>query len=598
MNRINVLDTNTANKIAAGEVVERPFSVVKELVENSVDSNATNIIIEVVEGGEKLIKVIDNGSGIYPEDIDKAFMPHATSKIKNIEDIFQIGTLGFRGEALASIASVSKVSMKSRTSEFDFGKDMYVSAGKVEYIKDTGTNIGTTVEVRDIFFNVPARKKFLKSQSREYTYISDIITRIALANPDIAFKLIHNDKVALSTYGTGEVLDVIRSLYGKAVSDNIIRFEDHSDVASVHGFIGNSEAARGNRNHQSIFVNRRYIKNKVIGAAVENAFKSFITVNKYPFFVLFIDIYPEFIDVNVHPTKSEVKFKDEREIYKLVFNAVHSALRKSLLDTFSIDTEERPREPEKVYEETTSLKTKKYEYREKELVQLPLDLKPLQIAAEKNEMEGSAIEEKLEEYIIPKITPKLPDIRIIGQFNKTYIIGEYNEELYLIDQHAAHEKILFEKYMDEIKNQDVHSQVLISPEVMELPNDEFLIYGENENIFKDLGFNIEEFGQNTICIREVPFILGKPHIKELFSDLIENLRNMGTGQRTEMKYDSIARMACRAAVKAKDNLSDMEMRALVEELKYIQDPYTCPHGRPTIIKFSLGELEKRFKRIQ
>lgn len=584
-----MLDTNTANKIAAGEVVERPFSVVKELVENSVDSNASSITVEVFEGGEKLIKVIDNGSGIYPEDLEKAFLPHATSKIKAIDDIFKIDTLGFRGEALASIASVAKVSMKSRTVEFDFGKDIYVSAGEIEYIKDTGINIGTTVEVRDIFFNVPARKKFLKSQSREYAYISDILTRIALANPSISFKLINNDKVVFSTFGTGEVLDVIRSLYGKAVSENVIKFEEHRDVISVYGYIGNADTARGNRNHQSIFVNKRYIKNKVIGVAVENAFKSFCTVNKYPFFILFIDIYPEFIDVNVHPTKSEIKFKDEREVFSLVFNAVHTALRKSLRDTFTVEEEEieipeykaQDAKVEFTYEPPKNYATLK------EIVQLPIDLKNDEVAIEQKE-----------EYKFLKKEPKLPDIRIIGQFNKTYIIGEYKEELYLIDQHAAHEKILFEKYMDEIKNQDVVSQMLITPVVMELNNDDNNIYQENLDIFRAIGFNIEEFGQNTICIREVPLILGKPNLKDLFNEIIENLRGLGSGEKTEIKYNSIAKKSCRAAVKANDNLSEIEMKSLLDELKYIEDPYNCPHGRPTIIKLSLNELEKRFRRIQ
>lgn len=585
-----MLDLNTANKIAAGEVVERPFSVVKELVENSVDSNASSITVEVYEGGEKLIKVVDNGSGIYPEDLEKAFLPHATSKIKIIEDIFKINTLGFRGEALASIASVAQVNMKSRTPEFEFGKDISVSAGKIEYIKDAGVNIGTTVEVRNIFFNVPARKKFLKSQSREYAYISDILTRIALANPSISFKLINNDKAVFSTFGTGEVIDVIRSLYGKAISENVVKFEEHKDVVSVYGFIGNAETAKGNRNHQSIFVNKRYIKNKVIGAAVENAFKSFSTVNKYPFFVLFIDIYPEFIDVNVHPTKSEIKFKDDREIYSLVFNAVHSALRKSLRDTFSI--EENIEDDLREYKEFESkeretVKGISESYTQKEVVQLPIDLKHQEFIVEKSE-----------EYIPIKREAKLPDIRIIGQFNKTYILGEYKEELYLIDQHAAHEKVLFEKYTKEIKNNDVVSQLLISPVVMELSNEDYIIYEENISIFQSLGFNVEVFGQNTICIREVPIILGKPQIKDLFNDLLENLRNLGSGEKTEVKYNSIAKMACKTAVKAKDNLTDIEMIALLQELKYIEDPYNCPHGRPTIIKFTLNELEKRFKRIQ
>ena len=608
MKRINILDENTANKIAAGEVVDRPFSVVKELVENSIDSNATSITIEIEEGGEKLIKVIDNGTGIFPEDIEKAFLPHATSKISDIDDIYRIQTMGFRGEALASIASVSKVDMKSRTEDFDFGRNVTVEAGSIERTEDVGANIGTTVVVRELFFNVPARKKFLKSMSREYSYISDIIARMAIANPEIAFKLIHNGKTSLTTYGTGEVIDAIRSVYGKTAADNLVKFEQHGDTASVFGFIGNAELAKGNRNSQSIFVNKRYIKNRTISAAVENAFKSFITINKHPFFVLFINIYPEFIDVNVHPTKSEIKFKDEREMYKLVFSSVHNALRGSLTDTFMCE-EEQPFVTEAVPEVQA----------EKEIVQLPMDLKqplsyqhsrsdeifreqpefkmPQHRVQETDHVPSFPAQEKEEAEPETKAA-KLPDLRVIGQFNKTYIIGEFAGELYLIDQHAAHEKILFEKYTDEIRKDHVIAQLLLSPEVVELNNEEYIIYRENTDLFENLGFNIEGFGQNTVCIREVPFILGKPDIKEFFISVLENLRRMGSGSTVEVKFNSIARMACRSAVKARDNLSDIEMKALVEALKYIDDPYTCPHGRPTIIKIGLNELEKRFKRIQ
>jgi DNA mismatch repair protein MutL len=608
LKRINILDENTANKIAAGEVVDRPFSVVKELVENSIDSNASSITVEIEEGGEKLIKVIDNGTGIFPEDIEKAFLPHATSKISDIDDIYRIQTMGFRGEALASIASVSKVDMKSRTEDFDFGRNVTVDAGSIEKTEDVGANIGTTVVVRELFFNVPARKKFLKSMSREYSYISDIIARMAIANPEIAFKLIHNGKTSLTTYGTGEVIDAIRSVYGKTAADNLVKFEQHGDTASVFGFIGNAELAKGNRNSQSIFVNKRYIKNRTIAAAVENAFKSFITINKHPFFVLFINIYPEFIDVNVHPTKSEIKFKDEREIYKLVFSSVHNALRGSLEDTF-MSEEEQPAGTEAAPEIQA----------EREIVQLPMDLKqPLAYPYSRSEeIFREQPEFKIPQYrvletdSVPSLEPvipektvsevqaaKLPDLRVIGQFNKTYIIGEFGDELYLIDQHAAHEKILFEKYTDEIRKGHVIAQVLLSPEVVELNNEEYIIYSENTDLFENLGFKIEGFGQNTVCIREVPFILGKPDIKEFFISVLENLRRMGSGSTVEVKFNSIAGMACKSAVKARDNLSDIEMKALVEAMKYINDPYTCPHGRPTIIKIGLNELEKRFKRIQ
>ena len=336
MNRINLLDQHTSNKIAAGEVVERPSSVVKELVENSIDANSKNITIEIEDGGIQLIRVIDDGDGIYKDDIEKAFLPHATSKIKTVEDIYNFNTLGFRGEALPSIASVSKVNFKTRTIEDNFGYQLLLDAGVKTTFSEIGINKGTTMEVRDLFFNVPARKKFLKSSSREGSLISDIVLRIALSNPNISFKLFSNGKKAINTYGDGSLSNVIRSIYGKSIYENILKFEYEDDTISIYGYIGKEDIARGSRNNQSIFVNNRYIKNKTIVAAVENAFKSFSTVNKFPFFVLFINVPSENIDVNIHPTKAEIKFKDERLIFKRVFDTVHTALKNDIFNAFMV----------------------------------------------------------------------------------------------------------------------------------------------------------------------------------------------------------------------------------------------------------------------
>ncbi|MBV4446246.1 DNA mismatch repair endonuclease MutL [Clostridium tyrobutyricum] len=617
MKRINLLDITTSNKIAAGEVVEKPSSVVKELVENAIDSGAKNITIEISDGGKKLIRIIDDGSGIHPDDIKKAFLPHSTSKIKSIEDISKINTMGFRGEALASIASVSKVILKSRITGYDYGRKISIYGGKLNKIEDTACNLGTTVEVEDLFFNVPARQKFLKSSSRETAYISDIILRLSLANTDISFRLFSNGKKSINTFGTGHLIDTIRCLYGKNIYENITPIEKHSDIASVSGYIGNSEISRGSRNNQSIFVNKRYIKDKSITAAVERAFKSFLTINKFPFFIIFLDIFPEFIDVNVHPSKLEIKFTDSRMIFKFIFDAVHESLRESLKDSFTIDTE---------YD------SEKAKIRE-ELVQLPIDLKPAEDALDKIENYKNVTKVKEQpihayresnkglDYSYNKIDeipeevskedrelsreisetvkePKFPKLRIIGQFNNTYIIGEALNTLFLIDQHAAHEKILFEKYKNEIKNSNVISQLLISPIVIELKNYDYSCYIENKDVFKNTGFNIDIFGDNTISIREVPIILGKPNIKNLFIDILDNLKNMGSGETWEVKYYHIATMACKAAIKAHDKLSQIEMEDLIEKLRYIEDPFNCPHGRPTIIKFTTTDLEKKFKRIQ
>ena len=335
MKRINILDEHTANKIAAGEVVERPSSVVKELVENSIDANSKNITVEINEGGLSLIKIIDDGNGINRDDIEIAFLPHATSKISKVEDIYNISTLGFRGEALASIASISKISLKSKTSDADNGSEIILEAGKKISLQEVGMNNGTIMEVKDLFYNVPARKKFLKSISRESSLINDIVTRIALSNPDISIKVFNNDKKVINTYGTGNLKDVIRTIYGKNVYDNILYFEGSRGDITVHGYIGKEEIAKGSRNHQSIFVNSRYIKNKTIIAAVENAFKSFSVINKFPFVVIFIDLPPELVDVNIHPTKAEIKFNDERAVFKVIFDSIHSVLREDAFNKFN-----------------------------------------------------------------------------------------------------------------------------------------------------------------------------------------------------------------------------------------------------------------------
>lgn len=673
MNRINILNADTANKIAAGEVVERPSSVVKELVENSLDAGAKNITIEIQNGGESLIKIIDDGSGVHPEDVEKAFNPHATSKIKDTYDIFSINTLGFRGEALPSIASIARVDFKSKVSDFDMGKELIISGGEKESLTDCSMNRGTQIEVRDLFFNVPARKKFLKTTARESALINDLVNRISLANPDVSFKLFNNNKKILNTYGNGKLIDVIRTIYGKSTAENLIYFEEHKDTASVYGFIGNDTLARASRNNQSLFVNKRYVKNRSLTVAVENAFRSFNVTGKFPFFVLFIDTYPELIDVNIHPTKSEIKFKDERFIFKVVFDAVHSAMREYVKDTFTLPEEEEKKFEalkEEVIQESldkeistleklkeninykVSEDRKKEEiysynpskdYEAKTEVNIPVDFLSkenqeesfsINNSLENNDFkEGSAKREisydpiliknelkdkvsestsesldssdykcnkneygnSLEETIYKEA--KFPKLKVIGQFNKTYILAEYDSTLYLIDQHAAHEKILFEKYSSDIAKKKVEIQPLMIPLVVTLPTEDYLYYDENKEIFEKAGFKISDFGDNSIRIEEVPYFLDKLNPTELITSMINNLKKMGTGETVEVKYNKIASMSCRAAVKANDVLSILEMENLIEDLRYINDPFHCPHGRPTIIKFTSYELDKKFKRI-
>ena len=635
--RINVLEVETSNKIAAGEVVERPSSVVKELVENSIDAGAKNITVEIFDGGQKNIKVIDDGSGIHKDDIEKAFMPHATSKIKYIEDIYNIHTLGFRGEALPSIASVSRTTLNSRTNDSTVGMEISQSSGDILYVKEIGCNVGTTIEVKDLFFNVPARQKFLKSPQREAALITDILGRLALANNEISFKLMNNDKSVLSTFSSTNLSDTIRYIYGKEVVENITSFEKFNDIISVHGYIGNAVISRGSRNRQSIFVNKRYVKSSLITAAVENAFKSFLTINKFPFFVIFIDIFPEYIDINVHPQKTEIKFQQDKAIFKIVFDAVHVAIGDSLRGNFNI-TDENNEDQRDSETEKKTLRSGIYDFnrivideRDKEeldkRVQIPIDFNykpinnrmndsmelnysnaPITTSTQYSENTNTLInDENVKEKYgdsydikndVSSNISKFPELRLIGQFNKTYILGEAYNELYLIDQHAAHEKILFEKYNSEIKNSEVVSQILLTPTVIELSHDDYVHYIENEVVFNNSGFDIIEFGENTISIKEVPILLGKPDIKNLFNDILDNLKNMGTGKTIEIKYNRIATLACKAAVKGNNQLSELEMKKLINDLRYIEEPFTCPHGRPTIIKITLNELEKKFKRIQ
>jgi DNA mismatch repair protein MutL len=636
LDRINVLNEDTSNKIAAGEVVERPYSVVKELIENSIDANSKNITVEIFEGGQKSIRITDDGIGIHPEDIEKAFMPHATSKIKTVEDIFKIATMGFRGEALASIGAISNTVLKSRTADYSYGRELSLSGGKLNYITDTGMNIGTSIEVNDIFFNVPARMKFLKSPMREGASISDIVSRIAMAHSNISFKLFNNDKKVVHTYGNNNIIDSIRSIYGKNTTDNLIYFENHSDTATIYGYVGNSEISRGSRNNQTIFVNKRYIKSRLITAAVETAFKSFLTINKFPFFVIFLDIFPEFIDVNIHPTKAEVKFRDDREIFKLIFDGVHAAIKNSLKDTFDIDFEKLEFKEKTNYEKIDYfdvIDNSKKKEEQKFSAELPLDLKNTdsfissldnnkaysknidrdnkntyieeRSAADNKGFYNNSCEEKIKEVKESyerepeelKVA-KFPNLDVIGQFNNTYILAQSMGELYIIDQHAAHEKILFEKYRNEINLGEINIQLLLTPLVMELNSEDYYYYIENEEIFKTAGFTVEIFGDNTITIREIPYFLGKLDIKNFFLAILDNLKNMGSGKTTVVKYDSIAKMACKSAIKANDRLSIAELNSLIEELRYLAEPFNCPHGRPTIIKMTLQELEKKFKRIQ
>ncbi|MGL5575608.1 MAG: DNA mismatch repair endonuclease MutL [Sarcina sp.] len=648
MGRINVLDEHTSNQIAAGEVVERPSSVVKELIENSIDAGSKNITVEIEDGGVTLIKIIDDGSGIYNDDLRKAFLPHATSKIQNVDDIFRINTLGFRGEALPSIAAISKVNMKSKVESEETGWEVNIEGGTFTVDNEVGVNNGTVIEVRDLFYNVPARKKFLKSSSREGATINDIVSRIALAHPDISFKLFNNKKKVVHTYGTGNLVDVIRSIYGKNTAEDVLYFEQASDTVTIYGYIGKDTLARKSRNNQTIFVNKRYIKNRTISVAVENAYKSFNTGDKYPFFVLFIDVYPEFIDVNVHPTKSEIKFRNDREVFSTVFKGVHDVLSENVRKEFNdgnefledikareLESEQCSFEKrlEELNELELQLKNNESLFKEKISIDIPVTINREEASMPntndtissnyidsviKMENDSSVVNINNHDYSyaenadvinetkiansynndsMRERVPKFPILDIIGQYNKTYIIAQKDGTLYLIDQHAAHEKLLFEKYLKSIEKNDLLIQPLMVPLVIELSLNDYGYYEENQDIFEHSGFKIESFGMSSIKLSEVPYFLGKLDAKGFFLLILDNLKNLGSGKTVEVKYNRIATIACKAAVKANDTLSEREMNQLLYDMRFLDDPFHCPHGRPTIIKFSNYDMDKMFKRI-
>lgn len=616
MGKINILSKDTFNKIAAGEVVERPASVVKELIENSIDAKATEIYVEILEGGEKLIKIVDNGEGILEEDMRSAFLPHATSKIRTADDLFSIVTMGFRGEALSSISSVSRVLMRSKTVDND-GREILVEGGEIRYEKFSPMDQGTLMEIRDLFYNVPARKKFLKSPSREGSIISEIVSKISMAHPQISFRLVVEGKEVLRTYGTGNQKDVIRQVYNKKVYENLFYFENHYDSFSIFGYIGNEEISRGSRSHETIFVNKRLVQSKVITTAAEKAFKSFATVSRFPFFVINIEVFPEIIDVNIHPQKAEIKFEDESHIFKSVFGTIHSAMGEGLKDTFAIEEEEEkasfvqlrhPSAAAPVYIDIpvdTMKPVNAEDFQRKERS----DTASLQEAESYASYEGPDMRVREEEGPMKKEywpqdfsegaekTAKFPMPRIIGQFRDTYILTEIHDELYIFDQHAAHEKINFEKYMTEIREGAVASQGLLIPEIVDLDLEDHQLYLENREVLKEAGFVMEDFGDRSISIREVPLFLGKVQASSYLHEILDNIRNLGKGNKEDVKHLRIATAACKASIKAYEPLTMEEMRHLINELRFISEPFTCPHGRPTLVKLTEKDMQKMFRRI-
>ena len=719
---INLLDKDTINKIAAGEVIEGPAAVVKELVENAIDADANSVTVEIKDGGTSLIRVTDNGKGIGSDDIKAAFLSHATSKIKTADDLTLVSSLGFRGEALASIAAVSEVEVLTKTADEISGIRYVINGGKEEANEPVGTPEGTTFVVRNIFYNTPARKKFLKTAATEGRYVGEVMEHMAVSHPEIAFKFILNGQVKLQTMGNGSLKDVLFYIYGKETTANIIPVNNPDaegepvNGLSVRGYIGKPSLTRGNKEYENYFINGRFIKNKVITRAIEDAYKSFLMQHRFPFTCLLISVDSSLVDVNVHPAKLEVRFSDTESLYRLIFHEVDNALRKKdLLPDMGIkqvpDKQPLVREFKSVskseksegyvipdipmpepfeksrqgewkkelkpvfkQESFVAEKTKREETSPliKSEVYAPLAGTPASVVdsselnkslENKNEIsfdnvnkgeisntenldstfvendmkslrnphiesveeEGTAykkISDYSEEETISEsksttvernpdaddnISPKdfkggilakkaLPDIKIIGQIFGTYWIMEFDGSVYMIDQHAAHEKVMYEKFVKEISANKVTSQNLLPSVVVTLSGSQRQIVEEINDHLNKLGFEIEPFGGNEYVIKAVPTELFGISEKEMLFDIIDQYSLEGKKATPDTVLSKLATMACKAAIKGNMNISLLEAKALIEELMSLDNPYNCPHGRPTMIFMSKSDVEKKFKR--
>ena len=677
MQKIRLLDSKTINKIAAGEVVESPKSVVKELTENSIDAGASSVTVEIKDGGISYIRISDNGSGIPKEQVKSAFLRHATSKMTQIEDLEHIFTLGFRGEALASIAAVSQVEMLTKTKDEETGTRICISAGEIEVMEDTACREGTTIIVKNLFYNVPARRKFLKKPATESGYVSDLVNKIALGHPEVAIQYINNGNTVLHTAGNNDPKTAVFYVYGKEAANNMLPISYKKGDYAVTGLIGRPELCRANRNYENLFINGRFIKNAVVSSAVEDAYKTKLIIGKFPVFVLNLEVEPSLVDVNVHPAKLEVRFKNDDEVYEFFYNAVSKALQETVLIPKAVldkKPKEKQAEPEQQKLAETPVKAevpvkqaeipvvKPVEKPEMTSVRLSeeekvkLDVPKAEKTAEvktaapvqtggrsvdellKRKPSTSGIAQKAEPYLkkepvkqepekveLPKTEPvKAPekietpkqveipiqteekqeekkpffhDYKIIGQVFRTYWIVEQGECLYLIDQHAAHERILYEELMNKFKEEKVISQRMLTPLMLNLTPMETEVLKDNKELLETFGFELEDFG-GRFALRSTPYLLQNPSTVGFFTDILDRLAEERITNVYDTKILAVATMACKAAVKGHDVLSVREAEALIHQLLKLEHPFTCPHGRPTIVELTRYEMEKMFKRIQ
>lgn len=622
---IHVLDEKTANKIAAGEVVERPASVIKELTENALDAGATTVEIEIADGGSSYMRVSDNGSGMSEEDAKKSIIRHGTSKISSIEDIFSITSLGFRGEAVPSIAAVSELVMTTRMNDTDLAFRMVLSGGSVKEEEHTGASVGTTMEVRNLFFNTPARKKFMKSERTESSKISDIITKLALTRPDVAFTFINNGRTVLQTGGTGDDLETIAAIYGAAVAKEVFPVTYENENFTIHGFVGKPSLLKSTRAWQTCIVNRRVIHNAVVFKAIENAYHAMLPKSGYPFALLYVETDPATIDVNVHPAKTEIKFADEQQMYRAVYHCIITALMsrekpEQIATPVNLSTRQIEKAvPAKEVENrqgsftfstprdggfSTEVRKNNGGSLEHGYVPVQRQDKPytpephVKAYAAGEENPFSAVREELSESVKEHSVIHFDgdeDVFIpLGAVADCYIVAKKGEDLYIIDQHAAHERVRYDKFCK--RTESMPSQQLLTAEFVEADSSDMQLFSEKEEIFRDLGYIYTEAGPTTLRMEAIPADLPTSHIADSLQEICHILHESPQTDKATLRHSALAYLSCHGAVKAGDTLNVREMKELLEALFHTETPYVCPHGRPIIVRFTPGELAKLFKR--
>lgn len=647
MANIQVLDQITIDKIAAGEVIERPSSIVKELVENAIDAKATAVTVEIKEGGISFIRITDNGCGIPKEEVPLAFLRHSTSKIRCVEDLSGISSLGFRGEALSSIAAISQVELITKTRESEFGTKYVIEGGQEKSLEDAGAPDGTTFLIHQIFYNTPARRKFLKTPMTEASHVNELMIRLALSHPEVSIQFINNGQKKLHTSGNGKLKDVIYHVFGRDIANNLLEVDERIDGIHLTGFIGKPLVSRGNRNYENYYINGRYVKSNIIAKSIEDAYKDFTMQHKYPFTVLHFKMDGQDLDVNVHPTKMELRFSNQQEVYNFVYHALKNALtEKELIPRVELpEAKEVPKIPEPSIEKPMSLPNQRPSVEKPEIKDEAYFMKkmrervesyhkqhsqaevkdrtqihrePMQIDRIREAANYARAQAKVEKSINPpkkvessmestqlnffeeKLLSKksMKEYKLIGQVFETYWLVEFQDQLYIIDQHAAHERILYEKTLRGMKDRNYTSQYLSPPIVLNLSMQEAELLRTHMDLFIGIGFEIEEFGGDSYAIRAVPDNLFSIAKKELLIEMLDNLSEEITSKEApDMIAEKIASMSCKAAVKGNSRLSAAEVDTLIGELLELENPYHCPHGRPTIIAMTKRELEKKFKRI-